>query len=67
MKALFIFINDKLVQVEKYQDMKVNVDIDNSIFNPENFIKLTPGSYKVLASIYIPSAIDNYYNPAVLI
>lgn len=34
------FINDKLVQVEKYHDLEGNVDIDPSIFDPVNFVKL---------------------------
>lgn len=34
------FINSKLVQVEKYHDLKGNIDIDPSIFDPDNFVKL---------------------------
>lgn len=41
---VYFYINDTLVQVEKYHDMKVNVDMDNSIFNPEKFVSLTPDS-----------------------
>lgn len=42
---VYFYINDKLVQVEKYHDMKVNVDIDNSIFDPEKFVKLKNGFF----------------------
>ena len=42
---VYFYINDTLVQVEKYHDMKANVDIDNSIFDPKNFVKLAPGSF----------------------
>lgn len=34
------FINDKLVQVEKYHDLKADVEINPAIFDPVNFIKL---------------------------
>ncbi len=34
------FINNKLVQVEKYHDIKANISIEENIFNPENFVKL---------------------------
>ncbi len=42
---VYFYINDKLVQVEKYHDIKANVNIDNSIFDPENFLRLAPGSF----------------------
>ena len=41
----YFYINDKLVQVEKYHDMKVDADIDNSIFDPKNFVKLKNGFF----------------------
>ena len=34
------FINDKLIQVEKYHDLKGDVEIDPAIFDPGNFVKL---------------------------
>jgi outer membrane lipoprotein-sorting protein len=34
------YINDTLIQVEKYHDMKANIEINASIFDTENFIKL---------------------------
>lgn len=34
------FINDKLVQVEKYHDLKGDVEIDPAIFDTRNFVKL---------------------------
>ena len=34
------FINDKLVQVEKYHDLKANAEINPAIFDPVNFVKL---------------------------
>lgn len=34
------YINDKLAQVEKYHDLKGNVSIDDTIFDPYNFVKL---------------------------
>jgi 7-cyano-7-deazaguanine synthase in queuosine biosynthesis len=33
------YINNKLVQVEKYHDLKANIPIDPAIFDPVNFIK----------------------------
>ena len=39
------YVNDKLLQVEKYHNMKADVSIDDSIFDPEDFVKLAPGSY----------------------
>jgi hypothetical protein len=29
-----------LIQVEKYYDLRANVEIDSAIFDPENFVKL---------------------------
>ena len=37
---VYFYINDKLIQVEKYHDLKANVEINPAIFDPENFIKL---------------------------
>ncbi|MEO8764857.1 MAG: hypothetical protein ABI416_11245 [Ginsengibacter sp.] len=34
------FINDKLIQVEKYHDLKGDMEINPAIFDPENFVKL---------------------------
>ncbi len=34
------FINGKLAQVEKYHDLKGNIEIDPSIFDPVDFVKL---------------------------
>ena len=34
------FINDHLRQVEKYHDLKANVEMDAAIFDPWNFVKL---------------------------
>ncbi|MEP6926574.1 MAG: hypothetical protein ABI834_03005 [Ginsengibacter sp.] len=34
------FINDKLVQVEKYHDLKANIKINPAIFDQVNFVKL---------------------------
>jgi outer membrane lipoprotein-sorting protein len=34
------FINDKMVQVEKYHDLKANMEINPAIFDPWNFVKL---------------------------
>jgi hypothetical protein len=34
------FINDKLVQVEKYHDLKGDVGINPAIFDEVNFVKL---------------------------
>ena len=34
------FINDKLIQVEKYHDLKANIEINPAIFDPENFVRL---------------------------
>jgi outer membrane lipoprotein-sorting protein len=34
------FINDKLLQVEKYHDLKSDVEINPAIFDTENFVKL---------------------------
>ncbi len=34
------FINGKLIQVEKYHDLKANEEIDSSIFDTKNFMKL---------------------------
>lgn len=39
------YINNKLVQVEKYHDMKVNVKPEESIFDPSKFVKLSQDSY----------------------
>lgn len=36
------YINDKLVQKEKYHDCKANVDIDPAIFDPVNFVFRKP-------------------------
>jgi hypothetical protein len=33
-------LNDKLIQVEKYFDLKANVEMDRGIFDPANFVKL---------------------------
>ncbi|MEP6583242.1 MAG: hypothetical protein ABJA90_03200 [Ginsengibacter sp.] len=43
--VVYFYINDKLVQVEKYHDIKANRDIDNSIFDALKFVKLPPGSF----------------------
>ncbi len=37
---VYFYINDKLIQVEKYHDLKGNVEIDPKIFDTENFVKL---------------------------
>lgn len=37
---VYFYINNKLIQVEKYHDLKANVEIDPAIFDAENFIKL---------------------------
>lgn len=37
---VYFYINNKLIQVEKYRDLKGNAEIDPAIFDPENFIKL---------------------------
>lgn len=37
---VYFYINNKLIQVEKYHDLKANEEIDPAIFNPENFVKL---------------------------
>ena len=37
---VYFYINDKLIQVEKYHDLKGNVEIDPAIFDTENFVKL---------------------------
>lgn len=37
---VYFFINNKLVQVEKYQDINANISIEENIFKPENFVKL---------------------------
>jgi outer membrane lipoprotein-sorting protein len=37
---VYFYINDKLIQVEKYHDLRANVEIDSAIFDPENFVKL---------------------------
>ena len=37
---VYFYINNKLIQVEKYHDLKANVEIDPAIFDPENFVKL---------------------------
>ena len=37
---VYFFINSKLVQVEKYHDLKGDIEIDPSIFDAQNFIKL---------------------------
>ncbi|MGH2564539.1 MAG: hypothetical protein ACRDE5_08500, partial [Ginsengibacter sp.] len=37
---VYFYINNKLIQVEKYHDLKGNAEIDPAIFDPENFIKL---------------------------
>jgi hypothetical protein len=34
------FVNDKLIQVEKYHDLKGDVEINEAIFDPEHFVKL---------------------------
>lgn len=34
------YINDKLIQVEKYHDLKDNLAIDDAIFDPNNFMQL---------------------------
>jgi outer membrane lipoprotein-sorting protein len=34
------FINDKLVQVEKYHDLKSDVEVNPAIFDPVDFVKL---------------------------
>ncbi|HEV8082927.1 MAG TPA: hypothetical protein VGP55_06985 [Chitinophagaceae bacterium] len=42
---VYFYINDKLIQVEKYHDLKADVNIDKSIFNAGNFVKLKAGSW----------------------
>ena len=37
---VYFYINDKLIQVEKYHDLKGNIEIDPKIFDTENFVKL---------------------------
>jgi hypothetical protein len=37
---VYFYINDKLIQAEKYHDLKGDVEIDDAIFDPENFVKL---------------------------
>ena len=37
---VYFYINDRLIQVEKYHDLRANVEIDSAIFDPENFVKL---------------------------
>lgn len=37
---VYFYINNKLIQVEKYHDLKANVEIDPAIFDAENFVKL---------------------------
>jgi outer membrane lipoprotein-sorting protein len=37
---VYFYINNKLIQVEKYHDLRANVEIDPAIFDPENFVKL---------------------------
>jgi len=37
---VYFYINNKLIQVEKYHDLKANVEIDPAIFDPEKFVKL---------------------------
>jgi hypothetical protein len=37
---VYFFINNKLVQVEKYHDLKGDIEIDPSIFDAQNFVKL---------------------------
>lgn len=34
------YINDKLIQVEKYHDLKANIDLDPAIFDPSNLKKI---------------------------
>lgn len=34
------YLNDKLIQVEKYFDLKANVEMDRGIFDPANFVKI---------------------------
>ena len=41
---VYFFINDKLIQVEKYRDLKADVEINPAIFDPVNFVKLKAGS-----------------------
>ena len=41
---VYFFINDKLIQVEKYRDLKADVEINPAIFDPVNFVKLKLGS-----------------------
>ncbi|HSQ43584.1 MAG TPA: hypothetical protein VLM16_01225 [Ginsengibacter sp.] len=37
---VYFYINNKLIQVEKYHDLKANVEINAAIFDTENFVKL---------------------------
>jgi outer membrane lipoprotein-sorting protein len=37
---VYFFINNKLVQVEKYHDLKGDIEIDPSIFDAKKFVKL---------------------------
>lgn len=34
------YINNKLVQIEKYHDLKADIEMDPSIFDPDNFVKI---------------------------
>ncbi len=43
--VVYFYIDGRLVQIEKYHDIKANVDIDNSIFDPGNFVMLKRGAY----------------------
>ncbi len=43
--VVYFYIDGKLAQVEKYHDIKANIDINNSIFDPESFRNLRPGTY----------------------
>lgn len=37
---VYFYINGRLIQVEKYHDLKGNVPINDAIFDPQNFIKI---------------------------
>jgi outer membrane lipoprotein-sorting protein len=37
---VYFYVNNKLIQVEKYDDLMANVEIDSAIFDTEKFVKL---------------------------
>ena len=36
------YVNDKLIQVEKYSNCKTPATIDERIYDPNNYVKLSP-------------------------